>query len=106
MTNEKRRMDWERLVSDYRASELSMRAWCEKSGVTFYQLRYWMRKQAVAGESCGWSAVEVVEDGYAAPVNETRSMITVRVGSAAIDVHPGFDESLLSDVLTVVARVC
>jgi hypothetical protein len=106
MTNDKKRRDWARLIAEYRSSELSMRAWCEKSGFTFHQLRYWNRKLGRASEPGGWSAVEVVEDDFPLSESVPGSVVTVRVGSAAIDVHPGFDQSLLSDVLRVVVSVC
>ena len=44
MTNAKRRRLWRVRVADYRASDLSVKQWCESNGVTDKQLRYWLGK--------------------------------------------------------------
>lgn len=117
MTSAKRRERWELLLADYRASDLSMRAWCEKSGVTFAQLRYWLRKTKEGARPTGWAAVDIVVDA-ADQVNTSTALIDcgksaatqggiiVRVGAAQIEVRPGFDSGLLSDVLRVLVTAC
>jgi len=116
MTNAKRRKLWRGLVADYRASDLPVRKWCETNGVTRNQLRYWLGKieeASVAPESSEprsstWARLEIVEDSSATALareesmSPTQSQVSVRVGSATIDVRSGFDPKLLSDVLRVV----
>jgi transposase-like protein len=116
MTNAKRRKLWRARVADYRASDLPVRKWCESNGVTDNQLRYWLGKideASPAPESSGpqspaWTRVTIVEDASArAFVDQesmlpTQSQVSVRVGSATIDVRSGFDANLLSEVLRVV----
>ena len=74
MTNAKRRRLWRDRVSDYRASDLTVRAWCEKNWVTENRLRYWLARideESPASERCevepgteghAWGRVEIVED--------------------------------------------
>ena len=57
MTNAKRRKPWQGRVSDYRASDLTVRAWCEKNGVTENELRYWLAR--IDEESPGSERCEV-----------------------------------------------
>jgi len=123
MTNAKRRKLWRARVADYRASELSVRAWCEKNGVTDHQLRYWLGRigeesvlsdgaRAVAGEgqdaSAAWTRVEIVDDdaskGAVAPALETA--FAIHIGPARIELRPGFDPALLSQVIRVVIASC
>lgn len=115
MTNAKRRRLWRDLVADYRASELPVRKWCENHGVTRNQLRYWLGKIEEASvspehsepESSTWAPVEIVEDASAIDsrngqlADSVESQVSVRVGSATIDVRSGFDPKLLSEVLRV-----
>jgi len=120
MTNAKRRKLWRDRVADYRASELPVRKWCEKNGVTDNQLRYWLGRIGEASpapessqpQSSAWSRVEIVEDASATAfadqesMSPTQSQVSVRVGSATIDLRPGFDQALLSEVLRVVVATC
>jgi hypothetical protein len=116
MTNAKRRRLWRDRVADYGASELPVRKWCEKCGVTENQLRYWLGKIGQAlpvsehsePECSTWARVEIVEDasetafGDQESMSPAQSQVSVRVGSATIEVRPGFDQALLSEVLRVV----
>jgi hypothetical protein len=106
MSNEVRLELWRARVDDYRSSGLSAPKWCQKNEVTLHQLRYWVRRiRQIDQQPGGWARVEVRGDGPSGSV-DGGSALTVRVGAASIDVRPGFDSSLLSEVLTVVARVC
>jgi len=124
MTNAKRRKLWRDRVADYRASELSVRAWCERNGVTDNQLRYWLARideESPASErsepepgvkGSAWARVEIVEEASASESagpesrSATESQVSVRVGAATIDVRPGFDARLLGEVLRVVVATC
>jgi len=125
MTNAGRRKLWRDRVADYRASELPVRTWCEKNGVSDNQLRYWLGKideespasegsEPESGseiENSAWARVEIVEDRSAVEprngrsVGSVESQVSVRVGVATIDVRSGFDARLLADVLRVVVAV-
>ncbi|WP_127585663.1 IS66 family insertion sequence element accessory protein TnpA [Paenibacillus koleovorans] len=37
---------WQERISEYRASGLTMRAWCAARQLSYYQLKYWLRKQS------------------------------------------------------------
>ncbi|WP_408634747.1 IS66 family insertion sequence element accessory protein TnpA [Paenibacillus zanthoxyli] len=41
---ELRQHQWTERIMDYRASGLTMSAWCQMQGVTLHQLKYWLRK--------------------------------------------------------------
>ena len=125
MTHAKRRTLWRARVADYEASELSVGDWCRENGITAHQLRYWRRRledtadsQASLDAGSGWACVELVEDGAAdhsvqpnasGKCSETAmgdGGVCLRVGAATIDVRPGFDTVLLSEVLRVVVATC
>jgi len=118
MTHANRRRQWQARVADYHASELTMREWCLKNGFRDGQLRYWLRKSRETGHDQSWACVELVSEGVAnaanpavmsTELNRTAACepgVTVRVGVATIEVRPGFDTHLLSEVLRVVVATC
>jgi hypothetical protein len=95
---------WEERIADYRGSELTMIQWCEKTGYSIGQLKYWITKLNKLSRnvgSSGWARIGVVDSGA-----NIASGISVSVGAARIEVCPGFDPSLLSEVLRVVTSTC
>jgi hypothetical protein len=125
MTNERCRSLWQARTAEYEASGLSVREWCEKTGFTVHQLRYWLRKlrntadsQASLDAGSGWACVELVEDGVADQAIQPNASgkctemamgdggVCLRVGVATIEVRRGFDAVLLSKVLRVVVATC
>ncbi len=89
-------------MADYRASELSMREWCEKNGVTDHQLRYWLAKTGSRPQAGTWVCVELVDDG----ATPSDGGLAIHVGVARIEVRPGFDPTLRCEALRVVASTC
>jgi transposase-like protein len=107
MTQKERRQIWKARVSAYQASGQSATAWCAAHQVTPRQLWYWQRKfkntestvTATAGSR--WVPVDVEKHP-----NETESALLVRVGPAAIEVKPGYNPVLLSDVVKTLQALC
>ena len=96
--------EWQERILDYRTGGLTMIQWCEKSGYSIGQLKYWITKcNRLARKSAagGFARVEIT-DSY----ETAASKITVRVGVALIEVELGFDRALLGDVMRVAASIC
>jgi len=94
--------EWRERIADYRAGELTMLEWCEKTGYSIGQLKYWITKcnrLARKSEAGGWARVEVVD-------SNSTAKITVRVGIARIEVERGFDRIVLGEVMGVAASIC
>ncbi len=95
---------WRKRLDDLARSGLSVRAWCERSGVSRYQARYWKAYFAdheddpsdpsAPGEA--WLPVAIADP---APRETASARIVLRIGAAAIDIQPGFDPELLRRVV-------
>lgn len=108
-TKEQRRKDWSARIADYRASDLSMAAWCDAHQVTKEQLKYWLRKlKVVHSEADGpifssWVPIKVSD-----PIQSTthESSLVVHIGSVQIEIRPGFDPRLLREVVQSLEKPC
>mgnify|MGYP001289011261 CR=1 FL=1 len=107
MTQEELREVWSARIKDYRSSGERVATWCERHEVTPRQLWYWMRKlkradeQKPATSKPQWVPIRMDE-----PSSDGASPLLVKVGSASIEVRPGFEPSLLADVVRVLKALC
>lgn len=107
MTQEEIRHVWIDRIKDYRSSGERVATWCERHGVTNRQLWYWMRKlkrldqQHLPNEKPQWVSMDVDET-----TTDTSSSLLVKVGSATIEIRPGFEPSLLADVVRALKALC
>ncbi len=107
MTQEERREVWIARIKDYRSSGERAATWCERHGVTPRQLWYWMQKLKRTDESKQatrqpkWIPIHLDETSP-----DGTSPLLVKVGSATIEVRPGFDPSLLADVVRALKALC
>lgn len=90
---------WETRIADFRASGQTARAWCTKLDLNLHTLRYWLRKfpqpsSCESTESIRWLSVELDQ----ASANDS-SLLTVQIGTARIEVRPGFNPVLLKQVV-------
>jgi len=107
MTKVERQKEWETRITEYRASGQSAKVWCAAHNVTPRQLWYWLRKfkskkDAPFMKSPQWLPVEVSGQLPA----EQGNALLIRVGKAGIEVRPGFDPALLSQVVRVLVSLC
>lgn len=99
---------WETRISEYQASGQSVREWCaSQEGVSLRQLWYWLRKYknqnvVSSGKSNRWLPVEISEK---ASIDQGHTLL-VNVGTASIEVRPGFDPALLAQVVRVLVAIC
>lgn len=94
---EELRQLWAGLVVEFRASGLGQAEWCRQNGYKVRHLQYWVHKlpapDAPASETLDWLPLTVASNP------EADAPLVVRVGSALIDVRPGFAPDLLRSVV-------
>lgn len=98
---------WEARISEYRASGQSAKEWCTAHNIPIRQLWYWLRKfknekDASHVKSTQWLPVELSEQ---ISTDQGKALL-VKVGQVGIEVRPGFDPALLSQVIRVLVTLC
>jgi hypothetical protein len=107
-TKEQRLHEWTARVADYKASGLTMSAWCTANHFTMDQLKYWIRKMkdvpssAVPTPSTRWVPLSVADHASAV----SASSLVVRIGQASIVLQAGFDPQLLREVVQALKALC
>lgn len=96
MTNESLHDEWRLRFDEFSRSEMTVVDWCSSNLIPIHQFYYWRKKFAdmatAQSEPAGWLAVKVAEP--ARPVTSA-SGVSIRMGQAVIDLHPGFDSAVL-----------
>jgi len=95
---EERAALWRGRIEDLKASHMPVAAWAKANGVSEAQVYYWLAKfRAQAADSTAQRFVPatVVE----ADEDRTSAALVVRVGTFALEVHPGCDMELLRRVV-------
>jgi len=98
---------WRKHVQAFESSGLTRNGYCQRNGVNVYQLDYWRRrfkKSKPPGPSPAdtWIPVRVRDD----QASEKGSGVCLRISRLAIEVKPGFDRELLTDVLRTIGPIC
>jgi len=96
MNENEKAVYWREQVSQYRASGLTMKAWCASHQIAFSQMKYWIRKLGLSQRKRVTTAPNWIE---VTTLSAPASSLVVRVGAAAIDVPAGFDAALLNQVV-------
>jgi len=98
---------WAERVAEFEASGQNTTEWCSEHGIKTAQLRYWLRKyrhQENANNKAAtpqWQALEVDNR-----TSNEGSELKIRVGSAVIEVKPGFDKKLLRELIDALSGPC
>lgn len=103
MTQVEKRKMWESQVAAFQASGQSVSAWCATHDVKENQLYYWISKfkseDSLGVKQTQWLSMEQGEWN----ANPQPQGLNIRVGKVTIEVGPGFDALLLSDVIRTLA---
>lgn len=108
---EQRRQDWHTRIEAYRASGLTMKAWCSANHCSVEQLKYWLYKIKRVSFSATpdpktspvqFVPLDTVDPGSVSPAPS----LILHIGEASIELHSGFDPMLLRDVIHVLTSPC
>ena len=101
-SREQRRQFWAARIADYRASGMTMSAWCAANHCTIDQLKYWLYKAKKLPPSPSspsptrWVPLTVADDH---PKSDVSSSLVIYIGKARIELQAGFDPGLLREVV-------
>jgi hypothetical protein len=104
--DEEKERQWRRRIDQWRASGLSVRAFCDRHGLaaaSFYNWRRVLRRRPAA-EQPAFVPVQVVADALPAQASALEVVLT---DGRAVRVAPGFDAATLRQLLAVLeGRPC
>lgn len=113
MKRDKKRNLWSERVSSYQASGLSAREWCEQNQISTSTFQYWVqkfRKEVLShdsnNESTQWLSLEVSDIKSKPSIPDATAGVRINIGSATIELSPGFDLNTLEDVVHVLRKQC
>jgi hypothetical protein len=91
---------WRQQIEEMKASGLTRKAFCEKNQIKLSTLDYWRQKLSAPEEKneTGWIPIKIADD--------SSSGIEMRVGRITIAVKPGFDRTLLMELLQTISAPC
>ncbi|MDQ0897479.1 IS66 family insertion sequence element accessory protein TnpB [Paenibacillus sp. V4I7] len=102
--------EWIPLIENYKASGLTMAAWCSANQFTLHTLKYWLRKlngvSSTSSTKSQPSAFIPLSVGDAVSVKAHTTPLIVRVGEASIELRSDFDSRLFREVVQVLRSTC
>lgn len=108
---EQRQREWAVHIADYKASGLTMAAWCTANNVSVEKFKYWKRKlKSVSPSKATPPAAHFVPIAVSEPSKpstcEVASSLVVCVGSVRIELRKGFDPVLLREAVEALSAPC
>lgn len=104
---EQRRQQWQERISAYRASGLTLKAWCAAHDCTVDQMKYWLYKSKKTGSSTTTVSTDSAQKPRFVPLavsDDAETPLLLRIGPAQIELRPGFDPRLLRDVVKLLTE--
>ncbi len=95
------RMEWERIVADFRGSGLKQKAFCRSRGVAVSTLQYWIRRLRGDGKKLQVVPVRVVHRA-----GDTRPELEARIGPVALRFSSEVPAAYAVAVLRGLAESC
>jgi transposase-like protein len=108
MTRTEKRIEWKKKIDAWKASDLSVAAWCRAQDINPSQMYYWIRsfqddKASKPAKETQWLTVDMKEE----PLNfRSDDPVLIHFDSMSIEVRQGTDLALLSDVMDVLQNRC
>lgn len=98
---------WFSRVEAFIASGLTQAEFCRRNEYKLKQFNYWVRKFRKQQKAQNnqqdndfkWLSVDLVQ-------HDESNSITIQIGAATLEVNPGFDKNLLSEVVEVLGKLC
>jgi hypothetical protein len=95
---------WKKRMEHYQASGLSGTEWCKQQGIPEGQFWYWRRRWKDSltkkEEASTWAPLVVADP------TPHESTLMVRIGTLEIEIKPGYNATLLQDVVRTLMSIC
>lgn len=98
MTREANRAKWQDIINEQMASDQTQAHWCAENDVNIHNFRYWKTRLEKASKYPQNSEISFVS---LAPTSKQSKPMTIRIGTACIEVNEAVNLSLLEDVVKV-----
>jgi len=92
-------VDWAERIAQFQASGQSAAAWCRENNIKDHQLRYRLHRINGRESEPGARWLPLLPDEPNSPT------LLIKVGTAAIEVTPGFDPALLRAVVRALSNL-
>ena len=109
MTLKEKRIEWEARYDAWKESEQSIASWCRDQEINVHQMYYWVQRFEHGDTSTEipaetqWLSVQVEGESVS---TSGQGSILLHVGAISVEVRPGANMSLLSDVVRVLQSQC
>jgi len=93
----------EALVAECKASGMTAKEWCSLKGIEYKKYCNWatrVNREARQSKHQEWSDVTITKE------DKSNNPIKLHYGNLTISVEPGFNQTLLLDILKVVHALC
>ena len=100
MIKTEKQKEWSTKISGFKASGKTKEVWCEENNISLRQFNYWLGQENqstyIKKDSPQWLPVEIKQENISKSTH-----LSIKIGSAKVEVHPGFDRNHLLDVLKI-----
>lgn len=111
-----KREEWKSIISECRASGMTVKAWCKANGIV--EQTYYRNLKMLREEMLESLPVPIVNDDstekptvfkkleVTTPVENTKAAIVIRLGGATIEVNEGTSQQTIQTVLLALQGIC
>ena len=107
MTKAEKRIEWKARFDAWKASGLSVAEWCRDKDLKKHQMYYWIRQfeddsdPIETNQEVQWLAVDMESESTG---HRNEESVFIHVGQLSVEVRPGANMELLSDVVQVLQK--
>lgn len=109
MTLKEKRIEWKAQYNAWKESGQSIAEWCRNQEITVHQMYYWVQRFEQGDHSTEtpaetkWLPIQVDEEPFP---SSDQGPVLLHFESISVEVRPGANMSLLSDVIHVLQSQC
>lgn len=99
--------EWENRIAAFRASGQTQSNWCRANDLSLHKLRYWLKKlENRNSEHSPTHATKWIPIAFEESLQDLNESLQIKVGQVSIEVKPGFNPSLLAEVIRTIKLIC
>lgn len=108
MTKEELRNEWAAKIAEFKASGQNQSAWCRVKNINLRTFNYWFTKFKKTipqtNNKSRWITITPPPEEH--KEIQKKSVLTVKIGNAVLELNADFDPHLFSSVVKVLNSLC